>query len=51
MRLNCHGSNSAGAGLSMGGSSLSADNLVDALIRHGLGARAMQNTVARRVAS
>lgn len=51
MRLNCHGSNSADAGLAMGGSSLSADNLVDALIRHGLGTRAMQNTVARRVAS
>ena len=51
MRLNCHGSNSADAGLAMGNSSLSADNLVDALIRHGLGTRAMQNTVARRVAS
>lgn len=51
MRLNCHGSNSADAGLEMGNSSLSADNLVDALIRHGLGTRAMQNTVARRVAS
>lgn len=51
MRLNCHGSNSADAGLKMGNSSLSADNLVDALIRHGLGTRAMQNTVARRVAS
>lgn len=51
LRLNCHGSNSADAGLAMGGSSLSADNLVDALIRHGLGTRAMQNTVARRVAS
>jgi hypothetical protein len=51
MRLNCHGSNSADAGLAMGDSSLSADNLVDALIRHGLGTRAMQNTVARRVAS
>lgn len=51
MRLNCHGSNRADAGLAMGDSSLSADNLVDALIRHGLGTRAMQNTVARRVAS
>jgi hypothetical protein len=50
MRLNCHGTNQAPV-LSMGFSKLSADNLVDALIRHGLGARAMQNTVARRVAS
>ena len=51
MRLNCHGSNRANAGLAMGGSSLSPDDLVDALIRHGLGTRAMQNTAAGRKAS
>lgn len=51
MRLNCHGSNRAGAGLSMGESSLSPDDLVDALVRHGLGTRAVQNTVTRGVAS
>jgi len=51
MRLNCHGSNRAGAGLSMGESKLSPDDLVDALVRHGLGARAVQNTVTRGVAS
>lgn len=51
LRLNCHGSNRANAGLSMGGSSLSPDDLVDALILHGLGARAMQSTAAQRKAS
>jgi hypothetical protein len=51
MRLNCHGSNHSGAGLTMGETVLSPDDLVDALIRHGLGARAMQNTVVPRYAS
>lgn len=51
MRLNCHGSNHSDAGLSMGQTVLSPDDLVDALIRHGLGARAMQNTVVPRYAS
>lgn len=39
LRLNCHGSQRDGAGLSMGGRSLSPDDLVDALIRHGLAQR------------
>lgn len=39
MRLNCHGSNSDNAGLSMGKSVLSPDDLVDALILHGLQTR------------
>lgn len=51
LRLNCHGSNRQDAGLSMGTTVLSPDALVDALIRHGLGTRAMTYTGARRDAS
>lgn len=36
LRLNCHGSFKDNAGLKMGGSSVSPDEMVDALIRHGL---------------
>jgi len=36
IRLNCHGDSAADAGFSMGGSTLSPADLVDALIRHGL---------------
>jgi hypothetical protein len=48
LRLNSHGSDSQNAGFSMGGSSLSPDDLVDALIRHGLGTRAIQYTSSRQ---
>ncbi len=51
MRLNSHGSNSSGAGLSMGESSLSPEDLVDALIRHGLGALGVLNKVSKWIAS
>ncbi len=36
IRLNCHGNSAADAGFSMGGSTLSPADLVEALIRHGL---------------
>jgi hypothetical protein len=36
IRLNCHGDSGADAGFTMGASSLSPADLVDALIRHGL---------------
>lgn len=48
LRLNSHGSDKAGAGLLMGGSSLSPEDLVDALVRHGLGTRDMKFLSARQ---
>lgn len=44
IRLNCHGAGTATAGLLMGKSNLSPEDLVDALMRHGLATRSMQYT-------
>jgi hypothetical protein len=47
LRLNSHGSSHSGAELTMGRSSLSPDDLVDALIRHGLGTRGEEFSTLR----
>jgi hypothetical protein len=48
LRLNSHGSARSNAGLKMGDTSLSPEDLVDALIRHGLGTRDRQYSSGRQ---
>ncbi|MDA0970505.1 MAG: FYVE zinc finger domain-containing protein [Planctomycetota bacterium] len=48
LRLNCHGAGTSDAGLLMGESNLQPEELVDALIRHGLRTRSRESIVARR---
>lgn len=48
LRLNCHGAGRANAGLLMGNSNLSPEDLVDSLMRHGLTTRKTQYSSQRQ---